>query len=296
MMKNEMTIFGASGKVGIEVLRYFANTGVSCDAITRNPENIIPLPGINWLAGDLQDYQNVSPLVNGTQSLFLNTDFSADMAAIQSNLIREAVRARVKHIVYLSYGLMPDEMIQHSKSPVHQQHLQVEQALIGSGIAYTIIRPSGFMQSWLFELAPGIREEKKFFDATGEGKIPYIDTRDLAEVIAKALYVEPEKHWGKIYELTGSVAISFYDVANAISQAIGDTVTFIAESPEEARYRIIQKGYPEWAINLILYFSECQRKGLLEETTPVLSALLGRPSRAVSTFARDYATSFRKFD
>jgi uncharacterized protein YbjT (DUF2867 family) len=291
-MKNTITILGAKGKVGIEVLKYFAKNNISCNAITRDIKNIVQLPGITWLRGDLSDYQGIPELIAGTERLFLNTDFSPKMAEIKINLIKEAQKASVKHIVYLSYGLMPAEMLQQANSVVHGQHIQAEQALIASGIAYTIIRPSGFMQSWLYERAPLIREEKKIIDATGEGKIPYIDTRDIAEVITKALYLEPEKHRGKIYELTGDEAVNFYQVAAAISLAIGSMVTFVDETPEEARLRIIKKGYPEWAIDLVLYFAECQRKGMVEETTPILSELLGRPAGDIVTFARDYAEYF----
>lgn len=293
-MKNKITVFGAKGKVGIEVLRYFAKNGISCYAVTRNIKDTPPIPGVNWVFGDLQDYSSVPQLVSETQSLFLNTDFAANMAEFQCNLINEAAKAGVKHIVYLSYGLMPDELVENSRSAVHEHHKQVEQFLLDSGIAYTIIRPSGFMQSWLFELAPVIRQQKKIFDATGEGKIPYIDTRDLAEVVARALSFESEKHKGKTYELTGSEPVNFYQLADAISQAIDDTVTFVAESQEEAHYRIAQKGYPKWAIDLILYFAECQRKGLLENTTLTLPKLLGRPPRNIFAFAKDYADYFKE--
>lgn len=293
-MNNKITIFGARGKVGVEVLKYFADHHISADAITRDLSKIEPLAGITWLEGDLGNFESIPRLIAGTESLFLNTDFSPKMAEIKLNLIRQAQEASVKHIVYFSYGLMPEDVMRKAKSAVHEQHIQVEQALINSGIKYTIIRSAGFMQTWLYERAPAIRQEKKIFDSTGEGKIPFIDTRDLAEVIAKALYFEAGKHENKIYELTGNTAVNFYQVADAIGSAIGTTITFVAETREEAHDRIAKKGYPEWAIDLVLYFAECQREGLLATVTPTISELLGRPSRDVATFARDYAGYFKE--
>ena len=145
----------------------------------------------------------------------------------------------------------------------------------------------------MLERAPLIRGERKIIDATGEGRLPYIDTRDIAEVIARALCLEPEKHRNKIYELTGGEAINFYQVAAAISRAIGSTVTFVNETPEEARESMAQKGYPGWAIELLLYFADCQKKGMAETITPMIPAILGRPAGDVTTFVRDYIEDFK---
>ena len=62
-MKNTITIFGAKGKVGIETLKYFAKKNISCNAITRDIGNIVSLPGVTWLYGDLSDYQSLPELI-----------------------------------------------------------------------------------------------------------------------------------------------------------------------------------------------------------------------------------------
>lgn len=291
-MHDIITVIGAKGKVGLELLNFFSDKGIYCRALTRDLKNIVPLPYVTWIGGDLSDTPAIRNLVAGSTSLFLNIDFSPKMAEIKKNVIAAAKTAGVKHIAYLSYGLMPEEMMEKSNSPVHRQHIEAEQALIGSGLYWTIIRPSGFMQSWLSELSPAIRAEKKFHGSPGDGKLPYIDTRDIAEIIAEALAIQPKEHYNKIYELTGNEPISFYQLAEAISLAIGDTVTYITDAPEDTQQRLRTKGYPEWAVQLLLYFAKSQREGLLAYTTPTLPGLLGRPARDVYTFARDYAAHF----
>jgi len=266
-MTDIITVIGAKGKVGIEVLKQLSQQGIHCRAITRDLKNTIPLPYVSWIGGDLTDTPGIINLLAGSTRLFLNTDFSPAMAEIQENVIRAAKETGIKHITYLSYGLLPDEVMQKADSMVHKQHIQVEQALIHAGLHWTILRPSAFMQNWLLELSPDIRNERKIYEAPGDGKLSYIDTRDLAEVIVETLSTHPEKHSHKIYELTGSEPVSFYQISDAISHAIDDKVTYIAETPEESKKRFQKKGYPEWAVNLVLFFAQSQREGKLAYTT-----------------------------
>ena len=291
-MTGIITVIGARGKVGIELLKQLSEQGIPCRAVTRDVKNSIHLPHVTWIGGDLADVSGLPHLLAGSTRLFLNTDFSPRMAEMKAAVIAAAKKSGVRHIAYLSYGLMPEEIIEKSNSMVHQQHIQAEQALIHSGLDWTIIRPSAFMQSWLTELAPTIIRERKIHEAPGEGRMPYIDTRDIAEVLSKVLTF-PEKHRGKIYELTGGEPVSFYQVAEAIGQAIGEAVTYLPETPEDTRNRLQEKGYPEWAIQLLLYFAQCQREGRVAYTTNTLPEILGRPGRTIYSFARDYAGGFK---
>ena len=97
-----ITVFGAKGKVGIELLRYLSRKGIYCRAITRDLKNTIPLPYVTWMGGDLMDEPGIYNLVAGSTGLFLNTDFSLNMAEMKENVIASAKSAGVKHIAYLT--------------------------------------------------------------------------------------------------------------------------------------------------------------------------------------------------
>ncbi|MBO9198640.1 MULTISPECIES: NmrA family NAD(P)-binding protein [Niastella] len=286
------TIFGAKGKVGIELLKILSAKSIYCRAITRDLNNIPKLPNVTWMGGDLNDLDSVYNLVAGSDTIFLNTDFAPNMVQMQGQVIEAAKHAGVKHVIRLSYGLLPEEILKKSNSPVHMQHILIDQALIDSGLSWTILRPSGFMQNWLYDQALTIKNERKIYEAQGDGRLPYIDTRDIAEIIA-ALFAQGEKHYNKIHELTGSEAINFYEVATAISQAIGEKVTYIAETREATIQRFSKKGYPEWAIELLLFFAQSQQQGKLTATTDTVKEILEKPARDIYTFTRDHAEWFK---
>ena len=118
--------------------------------------------------------------------------------------IEAARNAGVKHIVKLSAFGASD----HSKAPICLWHYQVEKEMQASGMDWTILRPHHFMQNLLGQ-AEYIIDEGLVYSASGDGKIPYIDARDIAAVAAVTL-TKPG-HEGKKYVITGSEALSYRD-------------------------------------------------------------------------------------
>jgi uncharacterized protein YbjT (DUF2867 family) len=112
-----------------------------------------------------------------------------------------------------------------------------EQALEESAMTWTILRPHVFMQNWLGEVAETVRSEGAIYAAIGEGRVPFIDARDIAAVAAEAL-LHPEKHSGKRYVLTGGEAVGYAALADAISKAIDKPVVYKSLSMDEMRERM----------------------------------------------------------
>src|SRR5207302_1157228 len=75
-----------------------------------------------------------------------------------------------------------------------------------TGVAYTFLRPNGFMQNIVNYNATTINAQNAFYGCQGESKISHIDIRDVAAVATKAL--TENGHEGKVYTLTGPVALS----------------------------------------------------------------------------------------
>ena len=156
---------------------------------------------------------------------------------------------------------------------------------------YTILQPSAFMQNWLGDFSDTIKKERKIYDAVGDTKMPFIDARDIAEVAVRIL-TNPDKHINKTYLLTGSEAVSYHEVAEAVTQAIHEPVNYVSQSPEEARARLEAKGLPEWAVKLFLVMAKNQQADGATVSASV-QEILGKPSRNVYYFAKDYATWFK---
>jgi len=279
-------VTGGTGMVGSEIVRLLSQQGVVARALVRNPSKAKELPGITWVAGDLSKPETLASAFDGVQTLFLISSIHQDTVAVQHNAIEAARNAGVKHIVKLSAFGASD----HSKAPICLWHYQIEKEMQASGMDWTILRPHHFMQNLLGQ-AEYILDDGVVYSASGDGKIPYIDARDIAAVAAVTL-TKPG-HEGKKYVITGSEALSYRDATEIIGKTIGKQLRFVDESPEESRARRMQEGYSTGILESALAISAYQRAGGKTVTiTNVVADLTGRSPRTFAEFARDYAVAF----
>ena len=280
-------VTGGTGLVGGEIVRLLSQNGTAARALVRNPKNAKNLPVITWVTGDLAKPETLPAAFEGAKTLFLISSISEDTVALQHNAIEAAREAGVTHIVKLSaFGAS-----NHSKAPISLWHYQIEQEIQESGMEWTILRPHHFMQNLLTQTDYIINDGVVYSDS-GDGKIPFIDARDIAAVATVTL-TKPG-HYGKKYVITGSEALSYRQATEIISNTIGKPLRFVDESPDAARARREREGYPPAIIESFLATSAYQRAGGKTVTiTNVVSDLTGRPPRTFSEFARDHAALFR---
>jgi len=285
---NKITVFGATGKVGAALLQLLSEAGVATVAVTRNKSKARDMPNVEWLAADMEDKQSLHDTMRHSAAVFLASSPGQGFVTGQSNVIDVAVACGVDHIVKLSSaGVAKDSPFFLTKA-----HYEVEELLKASGMSWTILRPNAFMQNWLGELATTIKAERRIYQATGDGKKPFIDVRDIAAVAYTTL-TAPAAHNGQTYLLTGGEAISYSRVAEAISKVIGEEIAYIPLSQEEARIRMEQQGMPVWGIQTFLSIAEAQRMGKAEFVNDAVHRILNRQPITVEEFAADNADSFR---
>jgi uncharacterized protein YbjT (DUF2867 family) len=157
-------------------------------------------------------------------------------------------------------------------------------------MAWTMLRPHVFMQN-LLDQAGRIRSRGEVRAASGDGRIPFVDTRDIADAAAAVL--TGDGHAGRTYVLTGGVALDYDQVAAAIGAATGRTVEYVAERPEEARARLEAEGLPDWLVDSRLALAAYHRAG--GETARVtrdVFEVTGHPPRSIAQFAYDHRPAF----
>jgi uncharacterized protein YbjT (DUF2867 family) len=209
------------------------------------------------------------------------------MVELQHNAIVAARAAGVTHVVKVSAFAASD----HSKAPIGRWHHEVEKELEESGMAWTMLRPHHFMMN-LTAQAEYVIKEGAIYSPSGDGKIPYVDPRDVAAVAFVTL-TQPG-HEGKIYVVTGSEGISYRQATEIIGRTIGRPLRFVDESPEEARARRVREGVPPAVIESILAIGAYQRAGGKTVTiTNTVADLTGRPPRTVAEFVQEHASVFR---
>ncbi|HUM01790.1 MAG TPA: SDR family oxidoreductase [Thermoanaerobaculia bacterium] len=281
-------VTGATGKTGVDVVRGLSIVGAGVKAFVRDEGKAQPLrrPGVEVAVGDLEKPETLAPALRGCDRVFLCSAAGPRQVELQGNLIRAAKEAGVRHVVRMSaLGASLD-------SPVSmlRWHAETEKQLIASGLPWTFLRPHYFMQNVL-GFAPSIKAQSAFFLPMKGGRIPLVDTRDIAAVAVEAL--TGSGHERKIYDVTGPEALSGQDLAQKLSKAAGRTIAFRDVSPEEARKQMRAAGAPDWMADSMVALYGVFAANRAAAVSPVVEQLTGYPARTFDDWARENAASFR---
>ncbi len=202
----------------------------------------------------------------------------SDVKRLLFPAIDAAREAGVQQIVFLSLiGVERNRVVPHYK---------VEQYLLGSGVPYTFLRPSFFMQNLNTTHRAEIKEQNEIFVPAGTGKTSFIDVRDIAAVAALTL-TEPG-HTNRAYGLTGSEALDYYQVAAVLSEVLRRPIIYRKPSLRQFIRRQRAGGTP-WPFVLVMSgIYTTARLGRAARLTDETARLLGRAPIALRRYAEDY--------
>ena len=276
-------VTGASGKTGQAVVAALARAGAPTRALVRRPsqlEVLIDLGANEVMVADMRLAADLRRAVESMRAVYhICPNVTPDEVEIGRSVLAAAREARVDNLVLHSV-LHP----QSERMPHHWNKLRVEEALFESGLDFTIIQPTAYMQN----LLPGW----KLITQAGVLRNPYpvetqfslVDLRDVAEVAAIVL-TEPG-HTGATYELTGTPPFTQTEVAEILSDALGRPVRAEAEPLAAWEARALAAGLSadqrQMLANMFDYYA---RYGLTGNRN-TLRWLLGREPTALAEFVR----------
>jgi uncharacterized protein YbjT (DUF2867 family) len=267
----KILVLGATGAIGGEVVKALAKKDVHFKAAVHNAskaEDLKKLSSkIEVVEVDLYNPTSLANALKGIESVFVLTPPGQTIQPSQ-NILTEAKKAHVKHIVKLSaYG------IDDPKWFLGQEHLQVEKLFHDSEIPTTNLRPTSFMSNQFGSLQT-IKEQGKIYAAFGDTKINFIAPSDIGEVAAVVLTTPG--HGGKTYELTGPDNLSQAEVAKIFSELLGKEVQYVAIDDETLRKQAATFLPPD-AIDNFVGMIVRFRAGIYDtHYVPVVKNLIGR--------------------
>ncbi|WP_266363965.1 SDR family oxidoreductase [Tellurirhabdus rosea] len=285
-MPIRVLITGSTGNVGLETLQALNRLPQRKDlfliAATQQPERDRPL--LAPLTDDLIRFDFTNPAstqraLEGVEKvLLIRPPQLADVKKFFDPLVRQMQQAGVRQVVFLS--------LQGVESNAYTPHHKIELILRESGMAYTFLRPSFFMQNLSTTHRKEIQERNEIFVPAGNGRTAFIDVRDIAEVAALALATDD--HLNQAYELTGSEALTYYEIADMLTAVLGRKITY--KDPSILRFlwrKRIQEGVPLSFVMVMIALYTVSKAGKADTLTDVLPGLLGRPPILFRQFAED---------
>ncbi|MEV6365485.1 SDR family oxidoreductase [Micromonospora musae] len=278
-----MTILvtGATGMVSSEVLRALAGKA-PVRALVRDKSRAPQIDGVEYVEGDLDRPATLPAAFDGVTTLWLLTPMGPLAPSQSANAVWAAKQAGVRHIVRLSaIGAAHDAPTRNGRL-----HALSDAELQNSGLGWTILRPTNFMQNLLSTLSG-----EELYGLYGEGRVNGIDVRDIAEVAAEIL-TAPEPHAGKVYTLAGPESITLHQAAEEISHAVGRPVRYVPQTPGETLDGLLQAGLDEWMAEALAEYNAAYGIGFGDVTNDHVSSVIGRSPRSIAEFVRDHRQHF----
>ena len=122
-------------------------------------------------------------------------------------------------------------------------HWLGERILDWSPVAATHLRPTYFAEWFTIFGAQGIREDGVLRLPFGDGRHAPITAEDQGRVIA-AILEHPDDHAGQVYPLFGAVEMNHYQIADAISEALGRPVRYEPQTSRRGSTASKPRAFP----------------------------------------------------
>jgi uncharacterized protein YbjT (DUF2867 family) len=233
---------------------------------------------------DFDQKASVQRALVGVETVLLITPVCPESAEYAVQFIDEAKRSGVRHIVRLS-GLIAGSS---SETMLGRWHASAEDHLVRSGIAYSILRPTLFMQNFATYYRPDAMGY--FYVASGAGRANYVDVRDVAEVAARLIEHGPIS--SEPFTVTGPAGLPSSDVAHALSAAAGRKIVSGRITPRQAALAMRLMGMPRWAVAAFRQIHELMCEGFYDRVSDAVMEQTNRQPRPFTLFASDYASVF----
>ena len=279
-------ISGASGAVGVPTIRHLVKRGARVRALTSSGKSATRLKSLGVAETVIGDWRNAADLnraMEGTRSVMhIPPRFTEDEVDIGLRVLAAAKSACIDHFVFSS-AYHP----QMRKMDHHWAKLLVEEAVIESGLAFTILQPAMFMQNLRVEW-PVVKERGVYLRPySPDRKMALIDTDDLGEVAARVL-IEPGFR-GATFELAGPDSLTTAEMAAILAEASGKPIRAEQRPLDDWTAWAVKQGWKPWAIEA--YRKMCghyDAHGYPGGNPLVLEAILGRPAGTYRAFAQRF--------
>jgi uncharacterized protein YbjT (DUF2867 family) len=273
-------ITGGTGKTGTVLAGLLRGTGVPVRVATRHPSVDDP----DAVRFDWEDPATHQSALHGMDRVYLvPPPLTLDPMPRVGPFLDEAERLGVRRVVLLGSAIV---------LPNAPGALELA-ARVRARPGWVVLRASGFMQNFLspHPLGDRIRRHGEIRTASGEGRLGWIDARDIAAAAA-ALLTEADGHVHDQpdYVLTGPKAFSYQEAAAIITAHTGRPIRVEPVAVDDLALGYRAAGTPAPLADALAAVDARLDAGREDQVTTAVLDLTGRPPRTFAEFVRDHAT------
>ena len=224
-------ISGASGQLGDAAVKDLLARGVPAQNLilcSRTPDSLAQYAKLGAVTrfGDFSQPESLAAaFAGGTRMLLISIGGGAGPRPVaHGHAIDAAKAAGVKQIAYTSWlGISKGD-----SQGIAVDHIATEELLRNSGVAYTLLRNSLYMEILLPQAVKMVADGKAVVPAA-EVRVGYVSRGDCAAVAAAVLATRG--HDNKSYDITGPTLVGVADIAAAATAATGKSITVLPADP-----------------------------------------------------------------
>lgn len=267
-------ITGATGRLGSRVAQLMATQGLDQRLIVRSPSRAPVLPNTTVHGAAYQDRQASLDALEGVQTLFMvsGAESEPDRLGSHKNFVDAAVAAGVSHIVYVSFfGAAPNATFIYAND-----HYWTEEHIKAAGVGWTFLRDNLYL-----DFLPALADEHGVIRGpAADGRVSAVAMDDIAESAAHVL-VEPARHIGRTYNLTGPESLSLDAIADRLSRSVGRPFSFENETVEQAHQSRAELGASDDDVRAWVSTYVAIANGEMAAVSGDVEGLTGHPARGL---------------
>ena len=274
MSNTKILITGATGATGSSAIETLLALKIPVRAFVHKRDarsEQLSAQGVEIVQGDLSDFEAVSEALTGiTGAYFVYPIQVPGLLEATAFFAQAALEQGVGAIVNMSQA----SARRSAKSHAAQNHWIAERLLDRSGVPVTQLRPTLFAE-WIMYMAGAIRDKKILPLAFGGARYAPVAGEDLGRVIA-AILKDPAQHGGKTYPLYGSREVSQYEIAEMLTQVLGNKITYIPLEIEAFKTLLKDLGFSPYFQQHMGYVCQDCLDGVFSGTNDLVKELTGR--------------------
>lgn len=281
-------ITGATGRTGSHAAKELAARGVAVRALVRNKDKAAALAaaGVELVIGDAGDVDSLQAAMRGVSKIAIILPNGERQLSFEKQLADVAVDCGVTHILKISSM----ESLPNAKIATHRMHWDAEQHIRSKGVAWTMVRPSFYMQNF-FANAATIKAQGKFFYPFGEhGAAVMTDSRDAGYFAAHCL--STAGHENRSYDITSPDKLTFHEAAAVFSRELGRKIEYVPQDPAEYKAFLGRFLASKWHLDAVCDIFAEIAAGYVVETTNTFKEVTGRDPATLAGFIRDHRALF----